>query len=101
MPEALFERTVVDASQFVPADVVHMHARDITATIVEKLHDLGRQVHANDPATAAEVRRAVVCGADRLSTDDPETALAVHRSMRPTAAGPEPRPVRTAAFGYG
>lgn len=84
MPDALFERTIVDASEFVPADVVHVHVRDITVTIVEKLHDLGRQVHASDAATAADVRRAIVCGADRLSTDDPETAVAVRQSMRPT-----------------
>jgi glycerophosphoryl diester phosphodiesterase len=85
MPEALFERTIADASQFVPADVVHVHAQDITATIVETLHDLGRHVHANDATTADDVRRAIVCGADRLSTDDPQTALAVRSSMRPTA----------------
>jgi glycerophosphoryl diester phosphodiesterase len=83
MPDALFERTILDASVFVPADVVHVHARDITMTIVERLHDLGREVHANDAATAADVRRAIACGADRLSTDDPETAVAVRASMSP------------------
>jgi glycerophosphoryl diester phosphodiesterase len=82
MPEVVFERTVVGVAEFVPADVVHVHARDITVSIVDQLHGLGCTVHANDAATADEVRRVIEIGADRLSTDDLETALAVRSCMR-------------------
>jgi glycerophosphoryl diester phosphodiesterase len=45
--------------------------------IAEKLHELGRIVHANDAASVEDVRRAIRSGADRISTDDPKPALAI------------------------
>lgn len=48
MPDAVFEHMIVGRARFVPADVVHVYAGDITPAVTEQLHDLGRIVHAND-----------------------------------------------------
>jgi glycerophosphoryl diester phosphodiesterase len=93
MPDAVFERGIIGAAEFTPADVVHVYAAEITPSIVEQLHRDGRRVHANDAASGDEVRRAIECGADRLSTDDPATAVAIRSSPRLTGEGrPPPSP---------
>ena len=84
MTPALFERIVVGTAEFAPADVVHVHAADINPRIVDTLRHWGRRVHANDATTAFDVHRAMACGADRLSTDDLETTLAIANTTHPT-----------------
>jgi len=76
MPDVVFERMVVGTALFVPADIVHVCARDVTPALVGELHRLGRIVQATDAQSVDEVRWAVECGADRVSLDDPRLASA-------------------------
>jgi len=68
MAESIFVRQAVS---------VHVCAADITTTIVERLHEEGFVVLANDAVDAGEMRRALGAGVDRLSTDDIEVAVEV------------------------
>ena len=70
MPDGFFEEHLTSAADFGPFDVVHVFAAEITADAVAAIHDRGMVAHANDAATAAEVRRALAAGADRISSDD-------------------------------
>jgi hypothetical protein len=81
MPAGVFERMVVSAAEFTPADVVHVQAADLTPAIAARLHDLGRTVHANDAASTDDLRRAVASGADRTSVDDCALAVAFRSSL--------------------
>jgi glycerophosphoryl diester phosphodiesterase len=79
MPEDVFERAVIAATEFAEVDSIHVHAADITPTIVESLHERGVQAHANDAATDEEVTRALALGADSISTADVATAVELRR----------------------
>jgi len=70
MTADIFEHHIVGVASTSGADVAHVHAGSLTRGIVERLHALGLRVHANDAATALDVRHAHNCGADRLSTND-------------------------------
>jgi hypothetical protein len=83
MTDLVFERTILGFAECVPADVVHVHAADVTASIVDQLNDRGHLVLANDAETSDEIRRAIDAGVDRLTTDDPANAVAI-RSTPPT-----------------
>jgi len=82
MIDSVFERTILGLAEYVPAAVVHVHAADVTASIVGELHDRGHLVLANDAKSADEIRRAIDCGADRLTTDDPAKAVGVRSETR-------------------
>jgi len=85
MSNEVFEQHVVGVAETSGADVVHVHARCITPRIVERLHRLGSVVHANDAVDATDLRRALVSGADRLSTNDIALAVDIVRPERPPA----------------
>ncbi|MEZ5247956.1 MAG: glycerophosphodiester phosphodiesterase family protein [Ilumatobacteraceae bacterium] len=76
MSDEVYEHHVVGVAETSGADVIHVPARCITRLIVDRLHDLGKAVHANDAADTSEVRRARSAGADRLSTNDVAMAIA-------------------------
>lgn len=76
MTASMFEHVVVGMAEYSVADVVHVHAGSITEAIVERLHNLGRMVQANDAASPAEVVHAQSIGADFVSADDVEAAVA-------------------------
>jgi len=59
------------------ADVAHVYAGGITPRIVDRLHELGLQVHANDAVSRAEMFAARSAGVDSLSANDVEAAVAV------------------------
>lgn len=71
-----FAHHIVGVARTAPFDVAHVHAANVTASIVGRLHELGLTVHANDARDGTDVQRAIDAGADRLSTDDIETAVA-------------------------
>ena len=50
------------------------------SAFVDRLHGHGKIVHANDAADAAELRRALESGADRVSTDHVGLATEVIRA---------------------
>lgn len=77
MPWAVFERTIIGSVAFTDADVVHVYAGDITPSIADKLHELGRVVHANNAESLDDFQRAAESGADRVSTSDPGAAIAL------------------------
>ena len=70
MPDGFFEEYLSSAAACGPFDVVHVYAGDITADAVAAIHARGMVAHANDAATAADVRRALTAGADRISSND-------------------------------
>jgi glycerophosphoryl diester phosphodiesterase len=74
MVEAVFESFVVSQAEFAEADVVHVHAEDITPALADRLRRNGHTVHANDATGPDDVERALRSGADRTSTDDPAMA---------------------------
>ena len=80
MPDSVFEHHVVGTAATSGADVAHVYAGDLTPSISRGLHRLGFEVHANDAASAEDVRRAMQAGADRVSANDVDLAL---RVMRP------------------
>lgn len=82
MPDQVFEHHVVGTAATSGFDVAHVYAGDLTPSISRRLHGLGLEVHANDAATAEDVRRAVQAGADRLSANDVDLALGVVESLR-------------------
>ena len=77
MAESIFVRQAVSVASLGGFDSVHVCAADITTTIVERLHEEGFVVLANDAVDAGEMRRALGAGVDRLSTDDIEVAVEV------------------------
>ncbi|WP_165356801.1 glycerophosphodiester phosphodiesterase [Nocardioides zhouii] len=81
MPDPVFEHHVVGTAATSGFDVAHVYAGDLTPSISQRLHGLGLEVHANDAASAEDVRRAMRSGADRLSANDVDLALQV---MRPS-----------------
>ena len=83
MNDGAFEHHVVGVAETSGADVVHVHARSITPRLVERLHRLGKIVHANDAADATDLHRAIASGADRLSTNDIALAADMVRAERP------------------
>lgn len=79
MPPSVFEHHVVGTAATSGADVAHVYAGDLTLSISERLHALGLEVHANDAASAEDVRNAVRADADRVSANDVDLALRVIR----------------------
>jgi len=77
MTERVFEHYVVGMAETAGADVAHVYAGGITPRIVDRLHGLGLQVHANDAVSRAEMLAARTAGVDSLSANDIETAVAV------------------------
>jgi glycerophosphoryl diester phosphodiesterase len=80
-----FEHHVVGVAETSGADVVHVHAPCITPGVVERLHRLGKIVHANDAVDVTDLHRAIASGADRLSTNDVALAADIVRAERPPA----------------
>jgi glycerophosphoryl diester phosphodiesterase len=76
-----FEHHILGTAETSGADVIHVYAGAVTNRIVERLHDGGFVVHANDADSADLVRRAIECGADRLTTNDVRTAVGVRVDM--------------------
>ncbi len=74
MHDQTFQSFVISRAVFAGADVVHVHAKDITASMSEELHSRGFVVHANDSNTDADVENARAVGADRTTTNDPGSA---------------------------
>ena len=72
--ESAFEHQIVVSAETSGADIVHVYSGAITARIVERLHELGFEVHANDADSPELLRRAIDSGADRLSTCDVRSA---------------------------
>ena len=79
MPDSVFEHHVVGTAATSGAAVAHVHAGGLTPSISQRLHRLGPDVHANDAATAEDVRRAARADADRVSANDVDLALDVIR----------------------
>lgn len=75
LTDEAFEHLIVGVARTAPFDVAHVHAANITASIVDRLHELGLTVHANDARDGTDVQRAIDARADRLSIDDIETAV--------------------------
>jgi glycerophosphoryl diester phosphodiesterase len=77
MDDAAFEHSIVGLASTSSFDVTHVYARDITPSIVTRLHDLGILAHANDAETRHDVQRIIDVGADRLTIKDPSIAQAL------------------------
>lgn len=77
MPGSVFEHHVGGTAATSGADVAHVYAGDLTASISHRLHGLGLEVHANDAGSADDVRRAVLADADRVSANDVDMVLGV------------------------
>lgn len=82
MTDAVFEQYVVGMAETSPATVVHVYAGALTERIVEQLHELGFEVHANDAADKDEMQHAVDVGVDSISANDVEAAVRVCRPAR-------------------
>lgn len=80
-PATMFEHHILGTAETSGADVVHVYAGAITPRIVERLHQLGLEAHANDADSPELVRRAIDSGADRLTTSQVRAAVEV-RSKR-------------------
>jgi glycerophosphoryl diester phosphodiesterase len=89
MTNAVFEHQIVGTASTAEAEVAHVFAENLTASIAERLHELGLVVHANDASSRAEMERAVLMGADRLSANDVTLALSVvrERASAPSEIG--------------
>lgn len=81
MPDWVFEHHVVGTAATAGADVAHVYAGNLTPRISRRLHRLGIEVHANDAASAEDVRKAVRADADRVSANDVDLALRVIRDL--------------------
>ena len=77
----MFERQVVGTAETSGVDIVHVYAGAVTARIVDRLHELGLEVHANDADSPDLVRRAIDSGADRLTTSNVRMAVEVRSSV--------------------
>ncbi len=82
MSDEVFEHHVVGTAATSGVSIVHVFARDVTPTITAELHELGMQAHGNDAGDAAEVRRTIDAGVDRVSADDVALAVASVRERR-------------------
>lgn len=80
MSDEVFEHHVAGVAETSGAGVVHVRAACITPRIVDRLHELGTIVHANDAVDAHDLRRAMASGADRLSTNDVALAKDIVRA---------------------
>ncbi len=85
MTEAVFEHRVVGMAETAGADVAHVYAGGITTRLVERLHALGLDVHANDATSRGEMLASVDAGVDSFSTNDVATAVAVRREIETDA----------------
>jgi hypothetical protein len=83
-----YERHVVGVAETSGASVIHVPAPCITGRIAERLHGLDKVVHGNDAVDAVNVRRVLLAGADRLSTNDVAGAVAAVRDNRLPDASP-------------
>lgn len=70
MDDEIHEHWVLGHARFSTSQVIHVRAGEVTSSIVEQLHALGRTVMANDAQSAGDVARAADAGADRLSAND-------------------------------
>lgn len=77
MTDAVFEHVIVGMAATSGADVAHVYASCVTPSIVDSLHGLGLQVHANDATSPEQMKSAVKAGVDRLSANDVASAVAV------------------------
>jgi len=77
MTESLYERYVLGMAETSPADVAHVYAGGITPRIVDGLHALGLEAHANNAANSDEMKRAIDAGVDSLSVNDVRAAVAL------------------------
>ena len=76
---------VVGMSEAAGADVAHINAGSITRRIVERLHELGLTVHANDAGSEADMVLGRDSGVDSLSANGVATAVAVRDDQAPLA----------------
>ena len=74
MDDDAFEHVIVGLAATSGFDVAHVHARSITPSIVDRLHQLGMVAHANDAISGRDVQRAIESGVDRLTIKDPTIA---------------------------
>lgn len=81
MTDEVYERSVLAPVPFGAFDVVHAYARDVTPHLVEEVHRLGMEAHANDAGDAASLRNALAAGADRLSANDVALARSIIDAM--------------------
>ena len=77
MTDDVFERFVLAPTPYGVFDVVHTYAKDITPNLVEEIHRLGLQAHANDAGNATSIKSAIAAGADRLSANDVALARSI------------------------
>ena len=77
LTDEAFERYIVGVAATAPFDVAHVNAQYVSPLIVERLHGLGMQAHANDAMTTEDVQRALRAGADKLSVNDVGMARSV------------------------
>ena len=82
MSERTFEHHILGTAETSGVDVVHVYSGAITARIVERLHQLGIEGHANDADAPELVRRAIDSGADRLTTSDVRSAQEVRNEAQ-------------------
>ena len=77
LTDEAFERYIVGVAATAPFDVAHVNAQYVSPLIVERLHGLGMQSHANDAMTTEDVQRALRAGADKFSVNDVGMARSV------------------------
>ena len=77
LSDEAFEHYIVGVATTAPFDVAHVSAEYVSPRIVERLHGLGMDAHANDAMTPEDVQRALRAGADKLSADDVGMARSV------------------------
>lgn len=82
MTASVYERYVLGMAETSPADVAHVYAGGITPRIVEGLHGLGLEAHANDAADSDEMKRAIDAGVDSLSANDVRAAVVLRESSK-------------------
>ncbi len=82
MTASAYERYVLGMAETSPADVAHVYAGGITPRIVEGLHGLGLEAHANDAADSDEMKRAIDAGVDSLSANDVRAAVLTRDSYK-------------------
>jgi glycerophosphoryl diester phosphodiesterase len=69
-----FEHHVLGTAETANVNVVHVYSGAITSGIVDRIHQLGLQAHANDADSRDLLVRAIDSGADRLTTRDVRSA---------------------------
>lgn len=81
MTDAMHEHVAVGVAEFSGADVFHTYAGDLTKSIVDRFHDLGGLVQANDAASGLEAEAAFAMGADFVSANDVKAALQARSAL--------------------